>query len=54
MNCLKKIIVVGLAGLLLSMCGSDNAAEFEIKDNAGTIERNDPRIDALIPADANI
>ncbi len=54
MNCLKKIIVAGLAGLLLSMCGSDNAAEFEIKDNAGTIERNDPRIDALIPADANI
>ena len=54
MNCLKKIIVAGLAGLFLSMCGSDNAAEFEIKDNAGTIERNDPRIDALIPADANI
>ena len=54
MNCLKRIIVAGLAGLLLSMCGSDNAAEFEIKDNAGTIERNDPRIDALIPADANI
>ena len=54
MNRAKKITVVGLTGLLLSTCGADGNSEVNIKNNAGTIERNDPRIDALIPADANI
>ena len=43
--------------LILSSCGGDGGTEsnhFEIVNNAGTIERIDPRIDALIPADANI
>ena len=35
-------------------CSQDEAAESEIIDNAGTIERLDPRLDALIPLDANI
>lgn len=54
MNCAEKLISVALAGILLSACGDANNSEFEITNNAGTIERNDPRIDALIPADANI
>ena len=35
-------------------CSQDEAAESEIIDNAGTIERLDPRLDALVPLDANI
>ena len=54
MNCAEKLIFVALAGILLSACGDANNSEFEIKNNAGTIERNDPKIDTLIPADANI
>lgn len=54
MNCAEKLISVALAGILLSACGDANNSEFEITNNAGTIERNDPRIDALIPVDANI
>ena len=45
--------------LILSSCGGDGdggteSNHFEIVNNAGTIERIDPRIDALIPAAANI
>ena len=54
MNCAEKLIFVAFAGILLSACGDANDSEFEITNNAGTIERNDPRIDTLIPPDANI
>ena len=43
--------------VILSSCGGDGETgsnQFEIVNNACTIERIDPRIDALIPADANI
>jgi len=54
MNFAEKLISAVLAGILLSACGDTNNSEFEIQNNAGTIERNDPRIDSLVPIDANI
>ena len=50
---MKKFTIL-LCTLFLVSCSSDEAAESEIVDNAGTIERLDPRLDALIPAGANI
>ncbi len=47
---------IGTILCLLSIvsCSQDEAAESEIVDNAGTIERIDSRLDALVPLDANI
>ena len=50
---MKKFTIL-LCTLFLVSCSNDEAAESEIVDNAGTIERLDPRLDALIPAGANI
>ena len=50
---MKKFTIL-LGTLFLVSCSNDEAAESEIVDNAGTIERLDPRLDALIPAGANI
>ena len=50
---MKKFTIL-LCTLSLVSCSNDEAAESEIVDNAGTIERLDPRLDALIPAGANI
>ena len=47
---------IGTILCLLSIggCSQDEAAESEINDNTGNIERLDPRLDALVPLDANI
>ncbi len=50
---IRKISTI-LCLLSIVGCSQDEAAESEIIDNAGTIERLDPRLDALIPLDANI
>ena len=50
---MKKFTIL-LCTLFLVSCSNYEAAESEIVDNAGTIERLDPRLDALIPAGANI
>ncbi|MAI88837.1 MAG: gluconolactonase [Candidatus Marinimicrobia bacterium] len=50
---MKKFAIL-LCTLFLVSCSNYEAAESEIVDNAGTIERLDPRLDALIPAGANI
>lgn len=58
MNTPSKFVTVITSSLLLAACsGSEDEAatgQFEIRDNAGTIERADPRFDALVPTDANI
>ena len=55
-NMIITIRRIGTILCLLSIvgCSQDEAAESEIVDNAGTIERLDPRLDALVPLDANI
>ena len=50
---IRKISTI-LCLLSIVGCSQDEAAESEIIDNAGTIERLDPRLDALVPLDANI
>jgi len=50
---IRKISTI-LCLLSIVGCSQDEAAESEIIDNAGTIERLDPRLDALIPLDANV
>ena len=50
---IKKFTIL-VCALTIVGCSSDEAAESEIIDNAGTIERVDPRLDALVPTDANI
>ena len=50
---IKKFTII-ICALSIVGCSSDEAAESEIIDNAGTIERVDPRLDALVPTDANI
>ena len=50
---IRKISTI-LCLLSIVGCSEDEAAESEIIDNAGTIERLDPRLDALVPLDANI
>ena len=50
---IKKFTIL-VCALSIVGCSSDEAAESEIIDNAGTIERVDPRLDALVPTDANI
>jgi len=50
---IRKISTI-LCLLSIVGCSQDEAAESEIIDHAGTIERLDPRLDALIPLDANI
>ena len=50
---IRKISTI-LCLLSIVGCSQDEAAESEIINNAGTIERLDPRLDALIPLDANI
>ena len=55
----NMIITIRRIGTILCLlnivgCSQDEAAESEIVDNAGTIERIDPRLDALVPLDANI
>ena len=55
-NMIIPIRRIGTILCLLSIggCSQDEAAESEIIDNAGAIERLDPRLDALVPLDANI
>ena len=50
---IRKISTI-LCLLSIVGCSQDEAAVSEIIDNAGNIERLDPRLDALIPLDANI
>ena len=50
---IRKISTI-LCLLSIVGCSQDEAAESEIIDNAGTIERLDSRLDALIPLDANV
>ncbi len=50
---IRKISTI-LCLLSIVGCSQDEAAESEIIDNAGTIERLDLRLDALIPLDANV
>ena len=50
---IRKISTI-LCLLSIVGCSQGEAAESEIIDNAGTIERLDPRLDALIPLDANV
>ena len=50
---IRKISTI-LCLLSIVGCSQDEAAESEIIDNAGNIERLDPRLDALVPLDANI
>ena len=50
---IRKISTI-LCLLSIVGCSQDEAAESEISDNAGTIERLDPKLDALIPLDANV
>ena len=57
MTCLKKLLSILLLGTAITACGGDNnsaSGQFEIVDNAGTIEQVDPRFAALIPSDVNI
>ena len=52
-----KLFLVTLLSAAISACGGDNDSsgdQFEIVDNAGTIESVDPRFSALVPIDANI
>ncbi|MDP6536318.1 MAG: SMP-30/gluconolactonase/LRE family protein [Gammaproteobacteria bacterium] len=60
MKSVQQATVVSILVTLLTSCGGDdggNTSEVEqtgTTDNAGMVERVDPRLDALVPVDANI